>query len=235
MRVTHGVSAKILILLLALVLLVGCVVGGTVAWLMTKTDPVVNTFTVGKVDITLKEHVLDVSTGQWQNPDLLTDVGNSSIQALPGREIMKDPTLTVVKGSEECYVRVFMRIDWSPEADREFAEFAYYDWFDFNTDWQIRRIYDGSYATNGKYIGYDIYELRYIPGAVDATTSEQKIPVIYKMTIPNYLEVDEINALEGASLTLVAQAIQAEGFANADAAFEAAGYPPGWTPPAQNP
>lgn len=235
MREFSRVSTKLLILLLALVLLLGCAAGGTLAWLMTNTAPVINTFTVGNVDITLKEHALDVTTGQWQMPETLTDVGNTNIQALPGREIMKDPTLTVLKGSEECYVRVFIKVSWGPEADVEFAEFAYYDWFQFNPDWSITRIFDGSYATNGKYVGFDIYELRYIPGPVDASTSNQIIPVLYKMTVPGYLEKDEINAMEGCSLVLIAQAVQAETFADANAAFLAAGYPAGWDPASINP
>jgi hypothetical protein len=232
---TKGVSTKVLILLLTLVLLIGCAAGGTLAWLMTKTDPVVNTFTVGNVAITLKEHVLNPTTGQWQQPEALTDVGNQGIQALPGREILKDPTLTVLKGSEKCYVRVFIKINWEPAADSKFAEFAYYDWFQFNTDWSIRRIFDGTFTTNGHYVGYDVYELRYIPGTVDASTDDQTIPVIYKMTIPDYLEKDEISAMEGAGVTLIAQAVQAEGFADADAAFDAAGYPAGWDPTSMNP
>ena len=230
MKKNRGVSAKILILLLALVLLLGCAVGGTLSWLMTRTEPVVNTFTVGKVSIKLQEHVLDINTGQWQDPEFLTDAGNLNIQSLPGRKILKDPTLTVEKGSEECYTRILMKVMWGPDADNEFAEFAYYDWFQFNPNWQIKRIFDGSHATNDKYVGFDIYELRYIPGTVDATTSDQVIPVIYNMTIPDYLEKDEIDALEGAGLILVAQAVQAEGFASADAAFAAAGYPAGWDP-----
>ena len=124
MKNTKGVSTKVLILLLTLVLLIGCAAGGTLAWLMTKTDPVVNTFTVGNVAITLKEHVLNPTTGQWQTPETLTDVGNQGIQVLPGRTIQKDPTLTVLKGSEECYVRVLIKISWSEEADAAYGQAA---------------------------------------------------------------------------------------------------------------
>ena len=54
-------------------------------------------------------------------------------------------------------------------------------------------------------------------------------------TLTDYLEKDEISALEGAGVTLIAQAVQAEGFADADAAFDAAGYPAGWDPASMNP
>lgn len=51
----RSVSSRAFIALLALVLVVGCVAGGTVAWLVATTDTVTNTFTYGKIDITLTE------------------------------------------------------------------------------------------------------------------------------------------------------------------------------------
>ena len=54
-RKKKGVSTKVFLSLLALVLVVGCAVGGTIAWLTAKTDPVVNTFTYGKINIALTE------------------------------------------------------------------------------------------------------------------------------------------------------------------------------------
>ena len=48
-------SAKAVAILMVLVLVLGGVMGGTMAWLVTNTDPVVNTFTYGDIDITLTE------------------------------------------------------------------------------------------------------------------------------------------------------------------------------------
>ena len=50
---------KIFVPVVAAALALCCAIGGTLAWLTDKTDPVVNTFTVGNVDITLAE-----TTGQ---------------------------------------------------------------------------------------------------------------------------------------------------------------------------
>ena len=44
---------------LAVVLVLCCAVGGTLAWLTQKTDAVVNTFTVGDINITLTERELN--------------------------------------------------------------------------------------------------------------------------------------------------------------------------------
>ena len=84
----RSVSSRAFIALLALVLVIGCVAGGTVAWLVAKTDPVVNTFTYGNINIALAE-----TTG-------------TSYKVIPGTTIKKDPTVTVKNGSEACYLFV---------------------------------------------------------------------------------------------------------------------------------
>lgn len=84
----RSMSSRAFIALLALVLVIGCVAGGTVAWLVAKTDPVVNTFTYGKIDITLTE-----TTG-------------TSYKIIPGTDIPKDPKVTVKGGSEACWLFV---------------------------------------------------------------------------------------------------------------------------------
>lgn len=57
---------KGLIAAVALVLLLCAAVGGTLAWLTTQTDPVVNTFTAGRVDTTVTEDTTTVA-GQKSN------------------------------------------------------------------------------------------------------------------------------------------------------------------------
>ena len=54
----RSVSSRAFIALLALVLVIGCVAGGTVAWLVATTDTVTNTFTYGKINIALAEEAL---------------------------------------------------------------------------------------------------------------------------------------------------------------------------------
>ena len=231
-----GISVKALAILMLLVLLIGGTIGGTFAWLATKTESIVNTFVAGDIQIELKEHVLDITTGQWKSPEEYTTTGNQNILALPGRTIQKDPTVTVLKGSEPCYLRVFIKINWSVAADGEFDEFEYNDWFEFNNAaWSFKRIFDGTYQHNQMYVGYDIYELTYQlnNGIVDAREENVSIPILMSMTIPAYLDNDEINALTDSGITLIAQAIQADGFDSAEKAFDptiGAGYPAGWEP-----
>ena len=109
-RRRRSVSGRAFVTLLALVLVFGCAVGGTFAWLTAKTAPVVNTFTYGDINIGLAEN-----TG-------------SDYKIVPGVDIRKDPTVTVKAGSEACWL--FVKVDkenWPTfkEADGETAKIAY--------------------------------------------------------------------------------------------------------------
>lgn len=100
----RSVSSRAFIALLALVLVIGCVAGGTVAWLVAKTEPVVNTFTYGKINIALTE-----------------DAGGTEKQfkIIPGTNIVKDPKVTVTAGSEDCWLFVKVVEEHWPTATLE--------------------------------------------------------------------------------------------------------------------
>lgn len=99
-RKKKGVSTKVFLSLLALVLVVGCAVGGTIAWLTATTEPVVNTFTYGKINIVLAE-----TTG-------------TEYKIIPGVNISKDPKVTVIGGSEACWLFVKVAEKGTFVADR---------------------------------------------------------------------------------------------------------------------
>lgn len=84
---------KTLTVVIALVLVVVMSVAGTVAYLTASTGPVVNTFTVGNIDITLAESE------------------NLNLKMVPGNDIAKDPKVTVVGGSEACWL--FVKVEKS--------------------------------------------------------------------------------------------------------------------------
>lgn len=83
----RGVSTRALVALLAVVLVIGCVAGGTFAWLTQTTQEVTNTFTYGNINITLTETPRDY-------------------KIIPGATIDKDPKVTVLANSEDCYLFV---------------------------------------------------------------------------------------------------------------------------------
>ena len=87
-RARKSLSRKALVVLSLMMVLAVAAVGGTVAWLTATTTAVTNTFTVGDINITLAE-----TTGD-------------SYKVVPGATNDKDPKVTVLKGSEKCYVYV---------------------------------------------------------------------------------------------------------------------------------
>lgn len=99
MYAKKSVSMKVVVLLLAVVLVFGCVAGGTLAWLIASTNTVTNTFTVGDIDIDLTEKV----NGQSQSA-LTSAVTNDGFKMIPGTDLAKDPMVTVQANSEACWL-----------------------------------------------------------------------------------------------------------------------------------
>lgn len=107
------ICGKKLILMLASVALVICaVIGGTLAWLVVETKPVVNTFTYGDINIILTE----TDTGDNDN-----NPNTNKYVMIPGNEITKDPLVTVEKGSESNWL--FVKVTKSDN----FNEFMTYE------------------------------------------------------------------------------------------------------------
>ena len=100
---------KVLLLLLSAVLLVVASVMGTLAYL-TSQDTVTNTFTVGKVKITMAES--KVNENGVAIPGTTTD--SNAYKLIPGHEYDKDPKITVEEGSEACWL--FVEVDNGIEA-----------------------------------------------------------------------------------------------------------------------
>lgn len=98
----RGVATKSMVIALAVMLIVGATIGGTIAWLMDSTAEVKNTFTVGDVVINLKESPLN-EDGTYGTP---AEGVQNEYQLIPGQEYKKDPTVTVEAISEKCYLFV---------------------------------------------------------------------------------------------------------------------------------
>ncbi len=90
---------KSITLIVAIVLVFTCTLGATIAWLTAKTDEVKNTFTAGNIDITLTE----------------TKPSGQTAKMVPGNTIEKNPTVSVVDSSENCYL--FVKIEKSSSLD----------------------------------------------------------------------------------------------------------------------
>lgn len=125
---TFGV--KTLAALAAVALALGCVIGGTMAWLTDKTEAVTNTFTTSDIGVTLTE-----STG-------------SSYKMIPGWTITKDPVVTVTTGSEDCWL--FVELDKSTNYGTYLEDYTIADgWTSVETDVYARKVTDTTTFAKG--------------------------------------------------------------------------------------
>lgn len=190
-----GRSFRGLVLVLALALIVGVAGGATFAWLTAKTDPVVNTFTYGDINITLAEN-----TG-------------SDYKIIPGVAIEKDPLVTVLAKSEACWL--FVKVD-----EENWPELTY-----VNKDGEAVRkvsydIADGWTKGDGTNIPANVYYRE-----VAANAANQEFPVLKdnKITVSDTLTKIDINEkLTGTpKLSITAYAIQKDGMDSAVKAWAA--------------
>lgn len=238
-------TSKALLLTICAVLLVAASVMGTMAYL-TSTDKVQNTFTVGKVAIKLDEAKVGTDGTPVEGADRVKENG---YKLLPGHTYIKDPTVTVLKDSVESYVRMKVTFNNATEiiamcTDPEFAE-------DGPTGVEnafplIRMVkfveanapkWDGIIPDNmvdteemlgsAKYFAYDkesntLTYIFYYTETVAAPDGNVVLPVLFdKITVPEWVTGDQLAKLDKFEINAVAEAIQADGFANADAAWAA--------------
>lgn len=92
--------------MLALTMVVGCAVDGTVAWLVSESESSVSTFTLGDINIKL--------TGESESPPL---------KIIPGVDIKRSLKVTVERNSEACWL--FVKVEgknWPENVSYSVAE-----------------------------------------------------------------------------------------------------------------
>ena len=215
-------QSKVLLAMLCAVLLVVSAVCGTLAYLTDK-DSAVNTFTVGKVDIELDE--ADVKEDGTYETDHENRVKENKYHLLPGHTYIKDPTVTVKAGSEEVYVRMLVTVE-----DLEDLKAALPSYVDANDVFLLEKLVTGWDRSNWEInnVNDNVYEFRYVgadhqgtkPGTVQKTDEDIKLDDLFEeIKMPGEIDNADLAKLEDLKITVVAQAIQADGFANADAAW----------------
>ena len=113
---------KALLLALCAALLVAASSLGTIAYL-TDTEAVTNTFSVGRVGLSLDEKDVDEDENKKDNvtvDGVIRDTANE-YHLIPGHTYIKDPTVTVEGGSEDAYVRMMVTVSYSSQLDAIFA------------------------------------------------------------------------------------------------------------------
>jgi len=225
---------KVLLILTCMCLIVATTVMATMAYLADE-DTVVNTFTVGNVDLKLDEAAVNLDGTEIAGADR---VQGNKYHLLPGKTYTKDPTVTVLKNSEECYVRMLVTLNCKSKLDAM---------LDPGVD--LKTIFNGYDQTTWAYKTEKIdtsadtvtYEFRYAgtgttpdptPGTFGGAADDIQLPALFtSFTVPTSLDGEDLAKLQdnpettevepSFTITVVAHAIQAEGFADADAAWTA--------------
>lgn len=191
-------TKKALLLALCAVLLVVSTVFATLAYLTSTTEVVENTFTIGKVKITLDEAKVTEYGVAVENASRVIE---NTYKLMPGHKYTKDPTIHVKAGSEECYlfVKVTDEIAAIQDADTVATQMANKGWVEL----------DGE---------ENVY---YLNKTIDAREADADIDVPVFATFKIKGDAN-VASYDGKTITVQAYAIQADGFADAAAAWGAA-------------
>ena len=210
---------KILVACLCVALAVLTIAGTTLAYL-TSQDKVVNTFTVGNVQIKLDEAKANADGTLVANADR---VKANSYKLIPGHTYNKDPMVTVLSGSESSYIKMTVTFSKAAELDAIFAP---------NGGANLTSIFEGYDSNNwiAKGNTKDItantrtYEFWY-KETVAATDADVALDALFdSITVPGTITNTQLGTIENMTITVNAYAIQADGFeGNAEAAWTA--YP----------
>lgn len=105
-------SVKTIFILFSAVIILGAAAGGTLAWMVVRSNPVENTFTTDGVNITLTES----DTGDGDG-----NAATNTYAMTPGADISKDPKISVDAYSMPCYL--FVQLQKSENVD-DFITYA---------------------------------------------------------------------------------------------------------------
>lgn len=232
-------KSKALLLTLCAVLLVAASVLGTMAYL-TSTAKVENTFTIGKVEITLDETDVTDPTGPR--------VKANSYKLMPGNTYTKDPTVTVLKGSEDSYVRMKVTFNNAAALMEMLPSAEDLEDYDENEAKLVKKLSPIIFLTNftavdsvwlpdinmmygentvladPNYFVYDeqadtVTYIFYYPAMVkakDVAADDLALePIFTEISLPEHVTGEQLAKLDDFKITVVAEAIQAGSFTDA--------------------
>lgn len=199
------VTKALLLTLCALALVAGTILG-TLAYL-TDRSSVENTFTVGNVDIKVDETDVDEDGKPIEDADRVEE---NDYHLIPGQSYVKDPTMTVIKGSEESYVRMMVTITHYNQLKAIFGDDFLPE--NFASGWN-REIWPCVGITdNGD--NSVTYEFRYRT-TVDASNAEEAMvlePLFTAINVPGALTGEEMATIADMKIIVEGHAIQAATF-----------------------
>lgn len=194
-------KSKALLMTLCAVLLVAASVLGTMAYLTSTPGAVTNTFTIGKIDITLDEAPVNVDGEVIDGARRM----ENQYKLVPGHTYIKDPTVHVTNlNSEDSYI--FVKVVNGIAA------------YEADTKIAAQIVAKGWTALNGV---DNVYYREY-----NKDSADKDFVVFDNFTIAQDAEtIDGWATATSANITITAYAIQRDAnFANAKAAWDAGNF-----------
>ncbi len=188
-------KTKALVLSLCAVLLVAVSVFTTIAYLQS-SEKVTNTFTVGKVKITLDEAKVDQYGVEVEDAGRVRE---NAYKLIPGHTYVKDPTVHFEAGSEASYL--FVKVENDLAAIEDDTKIA--DQITANNKWSALEGVDGVYYKS-------------VPANDTNAAKDYVVFNTFKLKTDANVE-----GYGSKTITVTAYAIQADGFDTATAAWEA--------------
>ena len=225
-------AKKALLALLCVLMIVAASVFGTLAYL-TDADVNTNTFTVGNVQIKLDEAKVN------DNGTYVTDHNNrvkeNKYHLLPNHTYYKDPTVTILKGSEKTYVRALVKVENLASLKEAIPANKFPEFYGTDDIFLLQNLCvdkNGKCTWNPAHWAFekfdtDTYEFRYVgPESTDGIVHEAEADIVLEdlfqeITVPGLVNNDQLAKLADVKIVVTAQAIQADGFGTANAAWAA--------------
>lgn len=176
-----------------LVIAIVAAVAPTYSWLSAQSDKVVNTFAGGAISILLDES--PVGTDGKKIEGNRTTANSYKYKA--GAVLDKDPRVTVIKGSEECYV--FLCVENG--LNDKFA-------INYDTSSWLKVAESGEKS---------VYAYKQRVNALEATENKVLEPIFTTVTISEDLTSEDILQLGQRTLSVTAYAVQTEPLTSAEA------------------
>ena len=221
-------ARKILVSLAALALVAAISIGGTLAYLTSQTKEVKNTFTVGNVSITLDEAAVNPDGTQKEDGKTPADrTDNNSYNLLPGHTYLKDPTIHVTS-TTDCFIRAKVTLTNAKEWIAIAAKYA-----DNKVENIIKGTNDDIWWVSQPNVDTDKNTVTYtfiykneshtdeLGKRIWTSTDSQNLVLFNEIVMPGDMTNDELKTVDNTQITVIAEAIQADGFNSESAAWAA--------------
>ena len=217
---------KSLIMLVCTLMIITSVALGTIAY-MTDRAGVTNRFTVGNVNITVDETMVDENG----NPVAGQRTEESNVYPLtPGATYVKDPTLTVKAGSEPSYVRMVVTVNCMAEIQQIAAQLqtlypekypSTFGFTDLVTGWN-GNVWNFVGMTENAVLNTYTLEFRYYTSVAPTATADVVLPALFEtIRIPAELNYAQTQLLSTLTIDINGHAIQTTGLNSAEEAWAA--------------